>query len=209
MVSRDCGQLPAPGGGGATHRREWRFATASASISHRNAGRGADRFDPMCPRRSRPSPSRGRVGRPVAGGDVRRDLDAQRLNNCRSTSFIAGLSWLPSGIVSFGGAGAGGIDGTGEVGAARLRPWLGRCAGGGWPNSALANSALPQSLLDQITQGLAEFAAERIVQSAAGRGPAPAAPPPACPLPLSPPNSPPSPPPSLPNRPWPISFSLA
>ena len=128
-----------------------------------------------------------------------------RLNNCRSTSFMAGLSGrLPGSSRSGRCAGAAGIDGTGAAGAA-MAAAAGSAAA---PGAAGPSPALPQSLLDQIAQGFAELAAEHVVQSAAGRGSAAAALPPGC-APPRPPSSSSSPPPSLPNRPLPISFSLA
>ena len=133
---------------------------------------------------------------------------AQRLNSCRSTSFIGWLSvllgarWAGAARRRLGSGGSGPGRGCGR--------WLGRgCRLAGraaplWPRPPV------QALLQQVADGLAELAAEPVWPlalspccrtAAASAGAALAA--------AEQPAQAAEPAPSGPNRPLPISFSLA
>ena len=56
------------------------------------------------------------------GGSTEMRSGSQRLNSCRNTSFMAGLSWAVSGTVSLWAGKAGAGDAAGAVGAGMPRP---------------------------------------------------------------------------------------
>ncbi len=80
-----------------------------------------------------PDPPRANGERELTAVAETSNLRCHRLNNCRSTSFIAWLSWVACGmsvcVAAGGSGGAGSGEGDGCDGGGMLRPWLRACPG--------------------------------------------------------------------------------